>query len=305
MNPTTIGFPINKKGLMQNFFNWKQFYKLKSCEKFPAILCFPDFFANSVFAILNWYSLYYQNEQKSHFIRESFIQIYRFFSILESIINIIINNDQLYIKLKSADEIQEALSKIIRDNKNSNNNKNNDNYEHYFLEWYMENETSQLNYQKALIEANFAMNKVDNIDDLIKLLYDEGSCLTREVFINNYFPNSRPNFPHSIHYVNQSKTSNHSKLPVELRGPPSWGPMYWNIFHTLPKNASTITSMNHEVLLKILYAMIFILPLIVPCRICMIHYLQNVRPSKIEFTKSISEYENLYETIHNIVSLNK
>lgn len=293
MNPTattTVGFPVHTEKI-QNLFNWKQFYKLKCCEKFPAILCFPDFFANSIFAILNWYSLYYRDRKS---FRQSFIQIYRFFTILESIINIIVNNDQLCIKLKPADEIQEALSKIVRNKKPNDNS-----YEHYFLEWYMENKDSQLNYQKALIEANFAMNKVDNVDDLIKRLYDEGSCISRESFISS-------NFPHSIHYVNQSKTSNHSKLPVELHGPPSWGPIYWNIFHTLPKNASTITKMKkNETISEILYAMIFILPLIVPCRVCMLHYLKNVRPSKFDFIESISEYEKLYEIIHNIVSSNK
>ena len=270
---TTVGFPQSSK--IQSLFNWKKFYRLKSHEKFPAILCFPDFFANSIFAILRWYG--YNNDNDSLFC-EIYKQIYRFFDILEMLVNLIFDGD---ITVKPAEEIQNTLREII--------SKGTIGFEHFCLEWYLKDERSQLNYQWILNETNMKFHGVENEQKLIERLFDEGNCHTRESV--SIMP------PHSVHYINQTKISNCSELPIELRGPPSWGPIYWNIFHTLPQNASSST-----LVLLLLHSVICVLPLIIPCQECSLHYLANVRPSSIEPVHTVGEYETVYNKIHDIIT---
>lgn len=318
MKYKTIGFPyplLNKNKKIQTLFNWKKFYKLKCHTKYPAILCFPDFFANSIFAILNWTSYHYFT--KDAWLNEINKQISRLFDILEIIVNLIINDEKYKVRLKPTKEIWENLYEIINENvktghkfqekhekegdddkPNTITNNNINNFEHFFLEWYLKDEESQLNYQKILNKINLELNGVTNIQELIEYLHEKKCCESIE---------SIPTLPpHSVHYVNQSKISNCSDLPIELHGPSSWGPVYWNIFHALAHYARKKSNSDNESdFLITLHAIICILPLIIPCHMCMVHYITNVNPSSIPIMKNVSQYETIYNDIHDTVTKTK
>lgn len=298
-----ITFERNKKmdeTKIQSLFGWVSFYENTKYDKYPGILCFPDFFATVIGTIIQNYREIeinrkrYNYDEKTQHGENIFSLLEQFFESLQIMIDLILLVD-LTIKLRSArDIIQKDFLREINGDMNFK-------YSHYTLEYYLIDEESKKRYRNALLEKSLEFYKVTTVEDLIMHLRKEGSCSDVTCKIS-LFP------PDSIHYINQCKFSNVTDLPGHLRGPNQWGPVFWNIFHTLPQNAKILIRQNKEMKKTIsffLYSFIHILPLLLPCQICTHHYYACINPGERELQPSIDHYQKLYEEIHDTVNAKK
>ena len=250
---------------------------LQHKESTPSILCFPTFFNCSIFSIINQAITYYYltllQEENYDNVAEynSFIfQIDMFFQILPTMMKFIINgtNDDDDIRFKNHKEIVAELLKIIKTQTFDKENS------FQFLEWYLKDVESIRAYQKALYEANIQFNKND--EEKLTLLQPT---------------------QHSQNYVIKTE------MPINV-----WGPIYWNVFHSLPRNALiNSNNLTIETILPILYYMISILPLLVPCSQCKKNYYKHVKPSKLLFNNfpTVESFIAIYSAIHENVTQHK
>ena len=267
-------------------FDLKKFMQRKSYKSTPSILCFPTFFNCSIFSILNQYIYIYYSSillpQKDESICSSisksnsfYYQMSTFFKILPNLIKlIIVNNDNIHFR--NYDEIIRDLMHMIKTQTFSDEKR-----PFLYLEWYLKDDASIEAYQRALYDANVQYhNNNNNKDDDLSSLHPK---------------------QHSQNYVIKGA------MPTNI-----WGPIYWNVFHSLPENALIIKNsrnsmVDEETILSILYYMISLLPILVPCPYCRSHYYKCITPSQLLSPNfpTIESYIAIYSVIHQKVSLHK
>ena len=182
---------------MQCLFDWKLFYNHSGHLYFPAKLCFPNYFAFSVYSILQQISTLNKNILNEYVLH-----------VLPTIIKNIFNNDDISLNYK----------KLL-------NIKPNGNIDMLFLETYLNDKQSIYNYQMALMNELLTYHKVKSISDIVDLLHKK-QCCQNKLDIHE-------NPPHSKHYLTLTNDNNSTCNKI---GPSMWGPFYWNVFHTLAEN---------------------------------------------------------------------
>jgi len=277
-------------------FDWKTFYSNKSHLKFPSILCFPEFYAHTVATLLNW-GLYVKhnnnnnnnnNKNNEKSIKAICKLMFTFFDSLQTAINLIFSLEHS-IQVKSPYEMQSMLNDYL-----DANNITDDSI--FCLEPFLKDYNSVINYRNALLSTTLKYYRVDNIKDFIQYLYDGNCC-----YENTNCEDIREYPPDSKHYVRMN--SNCTNLPPHIVGPNKWGPYYWNIFHSLSAKASQLPSLDDKVL-YFLNAYVNILPFIIPCPNCRIHYQLKIKSSRIPFCKTIDEIIRVFDRIHKLVTFN-
>lgn len=276
--------------LLQSLFCWKTFYANPSHEQFPAVLCFPGFFAHCIMVVSSHMKNHPELLRDKLLQQEFLFKIHRFFDSLQLLINLIFQTD--HIQLKPGDVTFSDLQK---------ENLRHDvlGGERFMLEYYMTSDESKQLYRNALLRESFNFFSVANMYELLDILKERGSIENTAGEIPSHPPNS-------LHYIGQCKLSNGTKLPTEMSGPAWWGPLYWNIFHSLPHKAKLYNGETSERKVReILYTFIHILPVLIPCPMCTRHYYNYVEPQSIEPRGNIEGYETLYIDIHTTVNKNR
>ena len=300
---------------IQCLVSWKAFYANTRFDKYPAILCFPGYFRYVVHVIYNKYletkRVIDANSNKKN---EDFIVDTRYEEIQKSIINnlnrflvslqimidlIFCSDDENFIiKVKPFETIAKELLNAIKE---AEMNKQHISYDFYLLEKYLLDENDRLNYQNALLQTSLKYHNAESVEHLIKILYEQGSCQDLDQTPIPREPIS------SIHYMHHVIHSNETPISKNIIGTSSWGPIYWNIFHTLPQNATKKliqTRYTTDEITKFLYGYIQYLPLLLPCQVCTLHFYKNLCPDMIEYNKNMDEYKYIYDKIHKNVTEN-
>ena len=292
---------------IQCLVSWKAFYANTRFDKYPAILCFPGYFRFAIYVICNEYlrmiNIIDNNEEENkNFIiskdyeqkqKSTIQQINRFLSSLQILVDLIFssNDDNVVIRVKPFKTISAELINMVRDKKNVR--------DFYFLEKYLVDESDKLNYQNALLQTSLKYHNAESVEHLIKILYEQGSCQDLD-----QTPIPRLPIP-SIHYMHLVNHSNETPISDNIIGPRGWGPIYWNIFHTLPQNAQNVlsqTKYSEDEITRFLYCNIQCLPLLLPCPLCTIHFYETLNPDKIKYNNNIEEYNEIYDMIHKKVT---
>ena len=225
------------------------------------------------------------------FQKSVFDQIKRFFSSLQIMLDLLFLNEDA-VKVKPFETISADITNAINDGDPGNKIR-----DLYFLETYLVDESDRQKYQNVLLKTSLAYYNVNSVNDLIKLLYEKGSC--RDVDETPIPPTPAP----SIHYTHQMRESNETPLSEDIFGPRSWGPFFWNIFHSLPHNAHRLRNKyDEEELCQFLYGYIQYLPLLIPCWICTSHFYETINPGMIQYSSNVDDYKCIYDNIHNAVA---
>lgn len=256
----------NDRKTIQCLVGWKSFYSDTSVEKYPSVLCFPQFFIyaihNAKHAIMKMENIIQLKRQllltnndiketeeikKSSSSSSSSIlqkkyndavkfqfciieQIKRFFSSLQIMIDLLFLDDIIRVKPFDNTIIDELIS-AVREEMTTGKTMSED---FYFLEKYLVEEKDKLNYQNALLQTSLKYYNANSVERLIDILYKEGSC-------ENIDQTPVPQIPiPSIHYAHQIRFSNATPVSNDRLGPRGWGPIFWNIFHALSQNAPKI-----------------------------------------------------------------
>lgn len=305
---------------IQCLVGWNTFFSDTSSEKYPPILCFPEYFllmintARKVYLdtlkIIGYKHLFknpkdiiiYENIEKIQY--GKFDQIKRFLSSLQIVVDLIFldnnNNNNNIIKVKPFDVISSELMKIVDDELRMGNQPGKD---FYFLENYLVDDGDRENYQNALLQMSLKHHNATSVENLIEILYKEGSC-------KDIDKTPIPKIPiPSIHFAHQVRISNETDYPKDRIGPRAWGPFFWNIFHALAQNASQEMRVNvrngcytKDQLSTFLYGYIQYLPLLIPCSFCSIHFYETIHPGAIPYSSNVQDYENIYNKIHKRVT---
>ena len=325
----------NDSKKIQCLVGWKSFYSDPSAEKYPSILCFPEFLIyaihNAKYAIIKMENIKHlrqrlltkdirvvEEEEEKEIKKNSLLQKYedavkfqtsiteqikRFFYSLQIMIDLLFLDDIIRVKPFDA-IINEFISAVQHERETGKALE----VDFYFLEKYLIDEKDRLNYQNALLQTSLKFYNATNIEHLIEILYKEGSCENID-----QTPIPRKPIP-SIHYAHQIRFSNATPISNDRLGPRGWGPIYWNIFHALSQNAPKILGANNnnnnnnngyykeDEISKFLYGYIQYLPQLIPCIICTVHFYETIHPGLIPYSDSVESYKNLYNKIHKLVT---
>ena len=277
----------------QYLFDWKTFYEKKCCSKFPPQLCYPEFYALAMTAILNWYEFIITTTATTpkFFVDSISLLCLEYFKCIPNMIHLIFGPDS-GICVLSVEEIHEIITNYVVELNVSDSSI-------FFLETILKDRSSVANYRTLLMNTTLEYYRVDTLTQLTANLKLKGVCMDCDHKITD-LP------PPSCHYL--SYLSNCTPIPI--RGPKRWGPMYWIIFHALAQNlkkrnttTTTTADDDDDDLVKTVNAYVAILPFIVPCNQCRNHYYQLVRPGEIPDLTDIDSLISLYQRIHALVSL--
>ena len=305
-------------------FNWKKFYKEKSYDKFPPQLCFPEYFAYSILTVLNSYynllMLSINEEEEEELKRKRRRRIlrmcFRFFATLQDTIDLLFGKNS-EICLKDTFTIHKTISKFVEDyhkqrikKDDANNPKN-----MIYLETFLNGEQSKQNYQKLLFQQSLRYYKVRDVNEFYRYLLECQCCekLDEEeeekIICNSNSNSSSSSYVHSKHYVSSSSNNNCSKELNKIRGPPKWGPYFWNIFHALADKgekryySDECDEGERKNIVAFLNAYPTILQFIIPCSMCRDHYNSFVKPNDIPPCEDVKKFKDVYNTIHSIVTV--
>ena len=278
--------------MQQYLFNSQLFYSVKSHLKFPAKLVFPEFFAHVIATLLNWCFYIANGDEKCETEKEqraaSRKLIICFFDGLQTTINLLYGfNCQIYTKEPFT--MQWLLMEYI----NSNNTANNDIFR---LEHYLADQRSIRNYRVKLLSKNLRFHRVKTLRELCQKLRVTGCCEEEKNHIDEM-----PMPPDSQHYLRIE--TNCQPLHESIIGPRRWGPLYWNVFHSLAANATKMRKCDGRVM-HTLNCYVCLLPFIIPCPVCRFHYNLTVKSSHIPCCKTVHDIQRVYTRIHEIVSHN-
>ena len=270
----------------QYLFDCQKFYTLKSNQKFPSTLCFPEFYAFTIMVILNWYNFMINNDGiYSDRVKNIHALILEFFDYLQDIIHLIFGKkSQIFII--DSHEIHKIMTSYLFEAETKSD------MSILYLEKILRDDESIFRYRKNLLDISLNFYNIDNLEQLVDQLCDSRVC------ISNIKTSKIP--PPSYHYVSFKCNINIAKIPG---GPGRWGPIYWSVFHSLADNAlrgnitdaRTINTLNN---------FIQYLPFIVPCPACRHHYYQSITPSLIPELKDVAKLKQLYDKIHHFVTIN-
>ena len=284
--------PLSNK--IQYLIDWKTFYETKSHKLYPGALCFPQFFIFSVTSLLNKYWLYDPN---------AYIYTINFFRMLPWIVNKIFKSSSssssstMLLTFIPAESCENKLKNLAA-------NKNNFDLNAYFLEYYLANNESVNNYRKSLLNITLEYYDKKNISDFIQYLIEKECCFSEEKTI---IP------PPSDCYVLLSN-SNNTPLPANLNFTTlMWGPIYWNIFHTIGEIEEKEKEKKEEddddddddyyyceEVIK--NSFIHLFPGLLPCSICTMNYYRHIKPSEIIYFESEIYSKEVYDIIHQRVT---
>ena len=324
----------DRKKTIQCLVGWKSFYSDTSVEKYPSVLCFPEFFIHAIHnakrAIMKMENIIHiteeikkssngsnSNDNSNSILQKKYNdavkfqfciieQIKRFFSSLQIMIDLLFLDDIIRVKPFDNAIIDELIS-AVREEMTTGKTMSED---FYFLEKYLVEEKDKLNYQNALLQTSLKYYNANSVERLIEILYKEGSC-------ENIDQTPVPQIPiPSIHYAHQIRFSNATPISNDRLGPRGWGPIFWNIFHALSQNApkmilsSSSSSLDgarnryykEDEISTFLYGYIQYLPQLIPCIICSIHFYETIHPGSIPYSDSVNGYRNLYYKIHKRVT---
>lgn len=261
---------------MQYLVNWRLFLSNKrEREKFPAKLCFPQYFYMAVISIISHYYIPREDEHR-HLIQTIIDQ---FYEDLQSIVNIIFPDENTTINLITPKEMKELL--IKHEEKD---------LDIYYLESFIKDNDGKQNYQNQLLEESLNFYDKKTLNEIISYLCDNHCCSKEEI---KDFP------PPSKHYVTLKTNNSLKKIFINNTfGPNIWGPYYWKIFHALAEGGFCGNDKNIKEILKVLENYIHILPVIIPCELCRINYYTHIKPSKLPTIKNKKEATLLYSTVH-------
>ena len=263
-------------------FDWQTFYVKKCGSKFPPLLCFPEFYALSMFAIHNWYEVTISVTEDMEFSDNVYLLCLKYFESIQTMIHLIFGqNSKIYVK--SREQIHEIMSNTVIDQKSND-------LSILYLEKILRDKESIDNYRAILLDTTLKYYGVDDIQQLQDRLISKKGVTTID---DDNEIKELP--PPSCHYV-----SYHSNTtPIPLYGPRRWGPMYWIIFHALAENLDTECGEQ----LKTVNDFIAILPFVLPCPSCRIHYDELIKPSTIADLTDKEAIQNMYKRIHSTVTL--
>ena len=225
----------------ESLFNWKKFFldDQKDHESTPSLLCFPTFFSCSISSILSHLDKSYHDVKlggvenkynKLCYYSSIRHQIQYYFKSLQTILQLIITNKNYKIRVKHHNVIINNLMHMIKTHIPKE--------ECLYLEWYLEEDDESIkNYNLALKDVTLEYNKVKSTQELLDYLKRE-NLISQNVKDNDDFFSSRYYiFPQNI--------------PISKN---VWGPIYWNVFHSLPNNALfNVHSIPNETILLILH----------------------------------------------------
>lgn len=256
---------------MQYLVNWRLFFS-DECKNFPAEICFPQYFYLCIISII------YQYIGKKYI----FLKVIKiFYNDLQSIVDSIFHNDKK-ITLKSPKEIETLIE-------NFENNS-----DIFYLETFIQDEESKLNYQEGLLRQSLEFYKKDSLGEIIDYLC-ANDCCSVEDGSGSVLPRDSP--PHSRHYVTLGTNCTLKRYFLNNTfGPNIWGPFYWIIFHKLP----TVCTNN-----KVINNYPKILPALIPCEFCRRNYYVYIRPSSLPDITSSDDAVIAYSNIHNQVTKHK
>ena len=278
----------------QYLFDWITFYKNKCCSKFPPQLCYPEFYALAMTAILNWYEIITTTPAiavtTKCFVDDIRSLCFEYFKSIQSMIHLLFGMDS-DIHVISPEEIHTIITNYVVELNVSDTSI-------FFLESILKDDGKSItNYRKLLMNTTLTYYDVDDLETFMENLKSQGVCTDCDYNIikTTHLP------PPSCHYV--SYLSNSTSIPIQ--GPSRWGPIYWIIFHALVENLKTNSDVHHchhPNLLNMVNAYVAILPFIVPCNQCREHYYQLIRPGEIPDLTDIDSLVHLYQRIHSLVS---
>ena len=280
----------------QYLFDWKTFYDKDNRSQFPPQLCYPEFYAIAMTAILNWYDFMITttstttNTTIKRFIDDVRLLCFEYFNSIQDMINLIFGLDS-NIRVVTPEKIHEIVTNYVMDY-----NVNVSDTSIFFLETILRKDGSSVtNYRTILMDTTLSYHNVDNLAMLTAKLKSEGVCTDCAQEITE-LP------PPSCHYFSYMSNT----TPIRIFGPPRWGPFYWIIFHALPQNLKKYTADNdyHDQLKKMVNAYVAIIPFILPCPQCRNHYYQVIKPGKLPDLSDIDSIILLYKTIHTLVNDN-
>lgn len=259
----------------QYLFDWKTFYSVKSHKLFPGILCFPEFFAHVISTVLNKVS--FTSCPKEKFLLSSF------YECLQTIIDLLFGSN-CQISVLDPVDLKEKLLTFIKEK--------NPSIEVLLLETYLKDKDSIMKYRNNLLDTSLKYYGMKTLKDFILYLKDKDCC--EEIADVSTPP------PSSLQYIHLHEINNCTNLPRFIVGPNKWGPIYWNIAHTLVENVIDDNEIIHQ-----MNCFIHILPIILPCPSCSMNYYKHVIPSTIPACKNKDQLKKLFETIHDKVTLAK
>ena len=273
--------------MQQYLFNAQQFYSVKSHLKFPAKLVFPEFFAHTIATLLNWcFYIKNANGDENPQTAASRKLIICFLDCLQTTVNLLYGFDcKIYVKEPLA--MQRLLMEYV--NSNNDNTANNDVFR---LEYFLADQRSAHNYRSQLLSKSLRLHRVKTLRELCHRLQLTGCCEDGGEL-------SMP--PDSRHYLRID--SNCQPLPRDIVGPRKWGPFYWNVFHSLARNATKLKNLNRRVM-HALNCYTCLLPFIVPCPACRTHFNLTVKASDIPRCETVDDIQRVYSRIHEIVTYN-
>lgn len=267
--------------LIQCLFDFKIFFKRKGHLYFPGKICFPQYFAYAIFSIFkNLYSAFRNKDT-------SVISLCNgYFDILPTIVQQLYDCEIIVVKEK----LVQMANKLRGDDALPEN--------YVLLETYLANEESIINYRLALLESVLNYHECNCLTELVDHLFKVKCCKTKE-----NMPELHP--PSSEHYLlfpphRKINNINPKHIKVNARGTNLWGPLYWNIFHSIAQTQCPEASSDK------LIDFIYVLPVTLPCSICQFNYIQKMP----RFEQLIDNYEmsenkclvSLYEKIHDIIN---
>ena len=267
-----------KEKPIQCLFDFKAFFKKKTHLLFPGTICFPQYFALAISGVFVNYYISFKKKD------DNWMNLcVGYFNVLPMIVKqlypdrvIKVNKEKLLDTLNLIKNEQ-----IVLDG------------QYLLLETYLRDEESVLNYRKALLESVLSYHEYQNVNQLINHLNRVKCCYSKEYDIQEY--------PSSEHYLLFSVIDKNNNVYVDKikdKGPFFWGPLYWNIFHSV----SEIPSHNIENMINFIY----VLPFTLPCYACTLNYLDEWSEvlniiDKYEMGK-IKDVKKLFCEIHNMVN---
>ena len=264
----------------QYLFDWKTFYEKKCCSKFPPQLCYPEFHALAMTAILNWYDFIATTDATttSNDVRTL---CFEYFKYLPNMIRLIFGPDS-NIRVLPPEEIHELITNYVVELNISDTSI-------FFLETILRDQSSITNYRTILMNITLNYYHVDTLAQLTADLRLRGVCTEKSDHDITHLP------PPSCHYL--SYMSNATSIP--LKGPQRWGPIFWIIFHTFAQNLNKENTND----VNMVNDYVAILPFLVPCGQCRSHYYNLVRPNSIPYLTDNDSLILLYQRIHALVTL--
>ena len=263
----------------QCLLDYKKFYKNSSHLLFPAILCFPQYFAFTISSIFYNIVLAFQTNNID---LDNLCHGY-LYEILPIIIDQIFGNKRYSIKLD--------INKLKQKVNGIKNGQFTQKIECVLLETYLADEESISNYRNALLDTALIHYECKDLNEIITHLY-KVKCLKKRLNCELYA--DKETLPSSEQYLLISDDNNVNTRELSKKyGTSLWGPFYWNIIHSIAETQS----INDKILIDYVY----VLPFTLPCNKCTFNYLNKMDyfKSVIESTKSIKK---IYSKIHDQIN---